>query len=247
MKASNGASGGEHMDTKSNLLQRGRRVSPVEQGSLSARCYLALRNALLDGSFRPGDRIVMRDVADMLGTSVTPIREACLRLVSEFALEIRSRRFIHVPDVTLRRYEQLKVLRTSLEGLAAKFAAEKITKSRIAQLRKIHVAYVSAEAERRVQEAFRSNREFHLGVCEAAGLDMLYNHIEMLWVSMSPILVVYYGEITLKHLGGEEHVNLLDALERRDGAAAQRAMRRDIELGSDSILDHLAALDALSD
>ncbi|TIP79190.1 MAG: FCD domain-containing protein [Mesorhizobium sp.] len=64
---------------------------------------------------------------------------------------------------------------------------------------------------------------------------------------MSPILVVYYGEITLKHLGGEEHVNLLDALERRDGAAAQRAMRRDIELGSDSILDHLAALDALSD
>ncbi|MBA4363419.1 MAG: GntR family transcriptional regulator, partial [Pseudomonas sp.] len=47
-------------------------IQPLEQGNLSARAYYAIREGLIAGNFRPGERLVMQDLADKLGTSVTP-------------------------------------------------------------------------------------------------------------------------------------------------------------------------------
>lgn len=99
-------------------------IKPLEQGNLSARAYTALKDALISGTFGPGERIVMQDLAERLGTSVTPVREACLRLVSEQGLEIRSGRFVTVPELDLARYMELRMIRLALEGLAAGLAAE---------------------------------------------------------------------------------------------------------------------------
>ncbi len=74
---------------------------------------------MIAGQFRPGQRLVMQDLADQLGTSVTPAREACLRLVSERGLELRSGRFVTVPALTLARYMEVRTIRLALEGLAA--------------------------------------------------------------------------------------------------------------------------------
>jgi GntR family transcriptional regulator, colanic acid and biofilm gene transcriptional regulator len=49
-------------------------IQPLEQGNLSARAYLALRDALIAGNFRPGQRLLMHELAERLGTSVTPVR-----------------------------------------------------------------------------------------------------------------------------------------------------------------------------
>src|SRR5687767_2415519 len=80
------------------------RIEPLERGSLSLRTYVALKDALIAGNFRPGQRLLMQDLAQQLGTSVTPVREACMRLVSERGLEVRSGRFVTVPNLTLARY-----------------------------------------------------------------------------------------------------------------------------------------------
>ena len=64
-------------------------MAKIESGSLSARIYSELRRALIAGDYSPGERLKMQDLAVELGTSVTPVREACLRLVSEQALELR--------------------------------------------------------------------------------------------------------------------------------------------------------------
>src|SRR5690606_7675320 len=56
-------------------------MQPGEVGSLSARIYTKVREGLIVGNFAPGDRLLMQDLAEQLGTSVTPVREACLRLV----------------------------------------------------------------------------------------------------------------------------------------------------------------------
>jgi DNA-binding GntR family transcriptional regulator len=218
--------------------QRGR-VEPLEQGSLSARSYLALRSALTEGKFRPGERLVMRELAEMLGTSVTPIREGCLRLVSEQALELRAGRFITVPDLTLSRYMEIRTIRMALEGLAAEIAASKIPLDALPGLRLLHNKYVKAEKNRQSAIAMTSNREFHFAISTAAGLGMLSTQIESLWVSMGPILAVYYSDMPLKHVGGEEHVNLLDAFQKRDGKMARSAIERDILLGGENIIQYL--------
>jgi GntR family colanic acid and biofilm gene transcriptional regulator len=86
-------------------------IKPFEYTNLSAQAYASLREDLIAGSFRPGERLVMQDLAERLGTSVTPVREACLRLVSEQGLEIRSGRFITVPDLDLGSYLEIGVIR----------------------------------------------------------------------------------------------------------------------------------------
>src|SRR5437762_10971032 len=102
------------------------KIEPLEQGSLSLRTYVTLKDALIAGNFRPGQRLLMQDLAEQLGTSVTPVREACMRLVSERGLEVRSGRFVTVPNLTVSRYMEIRTIRIELEGLAAELAAKNV-------------------------------------------------------------------------------------------------------------------------
>ena len=228
------------LQTSANTLLPPARVDRLEQGSLSARSYLALRSALTEGKFRPGERLIMHRLAEMLGASVTPIREGCLRLVSEQALELRSGRFVAVPELTLSRYMEIRTIRMELEGLAAEMAASRIPKETLPVLHQLHEKYIVAERNRQTALAMTANREFHLTICAAAGLSMLLAQIEILWVSMGPILAVYYSDMPLKHVGGEEHVKLMNALKKHDGKKARAAIVRDILLGGENIIPYLS-------
>ncbi|MER9714110.1 GntR family transcriptional regulator [Mesorhizobium sp. M0174] len=221
----------------------------VELGSLSSRTYLALREALIAGNFRPGQRLLMQDLAQQFGTSITPVREACLRLVSEQAFEVRSGRFVAVPELTRSRYWQVRLMRIALEGLAAELAAEHVTDADIAGLEKVHRKFVLSETSGDVEQTRVINREFHFGVYRLCQLDMIIAQIESLWVSMGPMLNVYYEQSHDEYVGGEEHDCLLDAFRSRNKRAARKAIERDIVRGGATFLryfnerDHAIAAD----
>jgi DNA-binding GntR family transcriptional regulator len=215
-------------------------IKPLVTDNLSSRAYTSLRDALIDGDFLPGERLVMHDIAERLGTSVTPVREACLRLVSEKGLEIRSGRFLNVPDLDLGRYLEIRKMRIVLEGLATEEGAAKVRPQDISRLADIHRRFLKSSHAHDNFSTIRLNREFHFGVYQLSGMKMLMSQIENLWVSMGPILKVYYREHADDHyLGAEEHVNVMNALERRDGRAAREALVGDIERGGEGILAYL--------
>lgn len=216
-------------------------IAPLEQGNLSARAYFALREALIAGMFAPGERIVMQDLAERLGTSVTPVREACLRLMSEQALEVRSGRFVTVPEVDLARYFEIRTIRLALEALAAELAAKNAVEADIERLSDIQNRFQDARHGGDSAVAMRTNREFHFGVYRLSGMDMLTREIEGLWVSMGPILKVYHEDITTDYIAADEHVHLIEALTRHDGAAARAALERDIVRGGEGIIRYLRA------
>lgn len=217
-------------------------IRPLEQGNLSARAYGALREALIAGSFGPGERLVMQDLADRLGTSVTPVREACLRLVSEQGLELRSGRFITVPELNLSRYLEVRAIRTALEMLAAELAAKHARPADIERLTDIQRRFEKARLAGDSRAAIRLNREFHFGVYRLSKMEMLVGQIENMWISMGPILKVYHEEVTTDYVGADEHVHVIEALARGDGAAARAALERDIIRGGEGILRHLSKL-----
>jgi len=217
-------------------------IKPLEQGNLSARAYSALKDALIAGTFGPGERIVMQDLAERLGTSVTPVREACLRLVSEQGLEIRSGRFVTVPDLDLARYVELRMVRLALEGLAAELAAKHARAVNIEHLGDIQRRFEKARQSGDSAAAIAMNREFHFGVYRLARMDILLRQIEVMWISMGPILKVYHEEVITDYIGADEHVHLIQALARGDGAAARTALERDIIRGGEGILRHLSNL-----
>lgn len=214
-------------------------IQPLEQGNLSARAYVALREGLIGGQFRPGQRLVMQDLADQLGTSVTPVREACLRLVSERGLELRSGRFVTVPAMTLARYMEVRTIRLALEGLATSLAAQNSTESDIASLMEIQAVFEEVDHAGDPEQAFRYNRDFHFAVYRLSNMDMLVAHIESLWVSMGPMLTVFFKEGEHKYVGAVEHHNVITALREKNAAKARTAMERDLILGGEDFLRFL--------
>jgi DNA-binding GntR family transcriptional regulator len=222
-------------------------IQPLAQGSLSVRAYLTLREALIAGNFKPGQRLLMQDLADQLGTSVTPVREACLRLVSERGLELRSGRFVTIPELTLSRYMEIRTIRMALEGLAAEIATDNVDETDIERLSDIHTKFEKADRAGISEKAIRLNREFHFVVYQLSGMEMLISHIESLWISMGPILNVFYNEAINAYVGAEEHLHLIDALRRRDRKKARAAIERDILRGGQNIIRMLTEKrDALS-
>jgi len=220
------------------------RIEPLEQGSLSARTYLALKDALIGGNFRPGQRLLMQELALQLGTSVTPVREACMRLVAERGLEVRSGRFVTVPDLTVGRYMEIRTIRMELEGLAAELAATNATAAQVKAIADLQTRFETADHAHAANEAIRINREFHFRVYDLSAMPMLVAHIESLWISMGPILNVFYNEVENDYVGAEAHRHLIRALRARDGRKARAAIQMDIVRGGQGLLDYLKRRDA---
>jgi GntR family colanic acid and biofilm gene transcriptional regulator len=221
------------------------RIEPLEQGNLSARTYIALKEALIAGSFRPGQRLLMQDLAEQLGTSVTPVREACMRLVSERGLEVRSGRFVTVPDLTVARYMEIRTIRIELEGLAAELAANNVTASEVKAIAELQMRFEAADHAHASQQSILLNREFHFMVYGLSRMQMLISHIESLWISMGPILNVFYNEVANNYVGAEAHGHLIKALRARDGKKARLAITTDILRGGDELMAHLATKNAV--
>ena len=78
-------------------------------------------------------------------------------------------------------------------------------------------------------------------VYRLARMEMLTSHIESLWISMGPILNVFYTQATNDYVGAEEHRNLLAALRARNGRKARAAIRMDIVRGGESLLAFIDA------
>jgi DNA-binding GntR family transcriptional regulator len=211
-------------------------IQPLEQGSLSARAYYSIREGLIAGNFKPGERLVMQDLAERLGTSVTPVREACLRLVSERGLELRSGRFATVPALTRSRYLEVRTIRIALEGLAAEMATHNVTEADLQELLRLHKLFDEADRKNDGLAAMHHNREFHFTLYRLSGMDMLTAQIEGLWVSMGPILNLFYTFGHNSYIGADEHLVLIDALRNKKPAKARKAIADDILRGGVSIL-----------
>ncbi|SFU71199.1 DNA-binding transcriptional regulator, GntR family [Aliiroseovarius crassostreae] len=205
------------------------------------RVYQVLRTGLLEGQYAPGQRMILQDLADQIGTSITPVREACLRLVSEGALEYKSGRFAQVPELTKDRYRSVILVRTPLEELAARLAAERISPQELQTLKEVNETYQSSRLPEQRGAAYRSNIEFHFGVYKASREETLVSHIEQLWVMMGPMLSRYFEGAIETYRGDDVHDKVIDALARRDSDAAEKWISADIDQGRNAFLQTLEA------
>src|SRR5262245_22722803 len=87
----------------------------------SVRTMLSER--MIGGEFAPGDKLSLRTLADLLGVSMTPVREAVSRLVADHALEVAPNRAVRVPILNIAQFRELTKLRIDIEGAAAFRAA----------------------------------------------------------------------------------------------------------------------------
>ncbi len=202
----------------------------AEPGTLS-RSVLAdqvkdrLLEGILSGRYAPDSRIVETQVARELGTSQAPVREALRGLEALGVVEILPFRGARVRRPTRRELLEAYVVRSSLEGLAARLAVPRLTGDDLARLSACMDdmrAGAVAEDGHRVAEA---DARFHGTIVELAD-----NHTLLkLWRSLEPFSRTY---ITLvvpgadPHWSADLHLPILAALERRDAEAVVTALER---------------------
>lgn len=207
-------------------------VKPVAKENLSAQLYSQLRTALMDGQLAPGERLTISGIAEQFGTSITPVREAIFRLVSERALDMRAATSVSVPQLAPDDLREIQRIRIELEGAAAARAAEIITPADIARLEAIQRDFIVA-ARTDPRRASLLNRDFHFLLLTIARMPILEGIVENMWVLMGPFLRLFHDLTPKRALseGEHRHHEVLAALRAHDPVAARAAMAEDIRWG----------------
>jgi DNA-binding GntR family transcriptional regulator len=204
-----------------------------ERVTLGERVHAHLRELLMNGELAPGQKMSLRSVAETLGTSMMPVREAVARLVADQSLEVLPNRAVRVPLMTLSRFRELTRVRVAIEGFAAEEAARSRSAADLAAMRGFEQALLAeaASADPRTGRAVRANKELHFAVYRATGLPTLVGVVEGLWLKIGPVLNLDLKESPERlRTGGavDHHRRLVAAIEGGDGAGARGALIDDI-------------------
>lgn len=209
----------------------------IDRANLSETAYRRIRAALMSGQYRPGERLRLAELSEQFGVSITPVREAIFRLVSEGALAMRAATAISVPVLTVRELQEIQLTRVLLEGALAERAAALVSASGVEALEATHRAFVRAWG-RDPHEASRHNRDFHFALAAAGDMPIVMAVIEKMWTMMGPSIHMLHTGLKPRRVSVETHPHwaVLEALRRGDGAAAREAIQEDIRL-SDAVIE----------
>jgi DNA-binding GntR family transcriptional regulator len=199
----------------------------TKPGLARSRVYETLRNRILSGELKPGTPLVLTTLAESLGASRTPVREALVRLlnsglVTETVLGLSVKRLTE--DEILEVYE----LRVPLEALAARLAAANRTPSQLTRMQVIHERFLSAASDPTTDPAALASMNIllHREICEAARNPLLTEFLGRIYD-----IVGGFGNTTYSRPGraGEaagEHEALVAAIGARNQEAAEEIARR---------------------
>jgi DNA-binding GntR family transcriptional regulator len=183
-----------------------------------------LRNAIVDGTLTPGQRLKEEELARSLGTSRTPVREALVMLQAEGLIDASPNRGATVRSHSADELDDLYQLRALLEGHAARRAAARATDELIAELWASCARFDGLIAKGDVHDLVQENLAFHTLILEAAGSDRLESIVRT--VTDLPLVYrsyIWYSDEQRK-ISLHYHQQITRALESRDGERAELVM-----------------------
>jgi DNA-binding GntR family transcriptional regulator len=209
--------------------------APSDVGAASARVAAHLRRAILSGAIAPGEWIRQEEVAERLGSSRLPVREALRILEAEGLTEHERHKGARVPSLSMHEVDVMYRMRESLEQLAI---AESIPNLGVVDVTRLEELQVRIEANTDIATFLELDREFHLASYTGCPIEQLTSTVTRLWNATAHYRRTF---VTLTGPGRKwvidaEHRLLLDAIARRDVVDAERCVaghirRTRIELG----------------
>jgi DNA-binding GntR family transcriptional regulator len=204
-------------------------LARIERETVQERVYGVLRDQLMRGGFEPGQKLKIAELANLLGTSAMPVREALNRLAAERAIEALPNRSMRVPSLSRDALHDLMETRFAVEGLAVARAATNMDAVTLARLRELITAQSETDAEHISEASAQQNRAFHFTIYRRSGSTVLLPIIESLWLQFGPYLRVASERFDGRDGRGIDfHVEMVEALARADGKGARAALESDI-------------------
>lgn len=199
-------------------------MAPVQADSIADQTYQRIRSLVVGGELAPGARLGQGELADMLGVSRTPVREALRRLAGEGLVHFYANRGFYAADAGLEGVVRRLEVRAVLEPGAARLAASRRTEE---DLQALANAVARERAARSATAAHDASRDFHMAVVGAVGNEEFTRIFDSLWIVEvgRRLLARRRSAPTWQRQDCDEHEAILAAIEAGDGDAAERLMR----------------------
>ena len=217
-----------------------RRKQMERHQTLREKILETIRDAILKGSLKPGERVSEPELAERFGISRTPIREAFRQLESEGYLVVIPRKGAVVASLSERDIEEFYAIKIILEGFAAKMAAEKLTDKDIERLETINERLAQIAKDGDVKSFFRVHNEFHELFIKAAGNDKLYDMINQLVMKFKRLRLASLSQPGRMEISVEEHRNMIEAFRNHDGKRADSLVRHAATIGAGVLIQSMS-------
>ena len=182
-------------------------------GTAAQHALEELRRSIVAGELRPGQRVGQEEIAERLGVSLAPVREALAALEQEGQLTYKPRRGYFVTELRLEDLREIYELRALLEERAARRAVPLLDED---ALERVELAAREVVEAGDVATELAANRRFHFALLEAPGQTHALRLIQLLWDSTETYRALYYNSPSARKESVRAHARIVAALRGRD-------------------------------
>lgn len=198
--------------------------------------FNTLRKAILKGELKPGERLMEIALAEKLGVSRTPVREAMRKLENEGLVVMAPRRGAQVANITEKDLNDVLEVRIALENLSIENACKRMNEEQLADLKKAAENFNKTMADGNLVKLAEADVAFHEVIYRASDNKRLVQVLNNLREQIYRYRVEYLKEEETRNLLVHEHVELYEAIRNRDVKKAQEISYRHIENQREAII-----------
>ena len=227
---------------QSNGMEAGMQLNMNEFLPLRDVVFNALRESILHGEMKPGERLIEVTLSQQLGVSRTPVREAIRKLEQEGLVKILPRRGAVVANISEKNVHDVLEVRRALERLAANLAVERITPQEKIRLRSAEREFASCIGSKNLAQIAGKDEAFHDIIYEAAKNQKLQFLINNLREQMYRYRLEYLKDEATRRTLVQEHTRIADAIIRGEAELAMSEASVHIDNQESAILRKLAGM-----
>lgn len=214
---------------------------PIERHqTLREKILETIREAILRGALKPGEKVAEPELAERFGISRTPIREAFRQLESEGYLTVIPRKGAVVTALSERDVEEFYAIKSVLEGYAARMAATNLSSKDMERLEAINDRLEQLAKDGDVKTFFRVHNEFHELFIRAAGNEKLLELIGHLLMKFNRLRMASLSLPGRMEISVNEHKKILDAFRKNDGERANQLVSKTAAYGGQVLIQSMA-------
>lgn len=205
--------------------------------TLRERILETIRDAIMSGALKPGEKVAEPELAARFGISRTPIREAFRQLESEGYLSVVPRKGALVASFSAKDVEEFYAIKSILEGYAARKACMQLSTREINKLEAINEKLREIAEEGDVRHFFKVHNSFHDLFIKGAGNEKLHDMIAQLLKKFQRLRMASLMKPGRMQLSVEEHEKIIEAFRKRDPVMAEMLVQKNAEYGGKVLIE----------
>jgi DNA-binding GntR family transcriptional regulator len=214
---------------------------PLEKpATLRERIVSFVKDAIIEGRLRPGERVPEHEIAETLGISRTPIREAFMQLESEGFIAVAPRKGATVSTITAKDVKDFYAIKSLLEGYAARISCRRLTEKDIKKLKDLNSQMKKCAEKNAVREFFRLDNLFHgifLKACDNDKLCVMAHQVVEQFERLRLAALALPGRM---QLSVKQHVEIIAAFSKRNEDRVESLVRENAELSAEVLVKELS-------